>query len=526
MPNEFVARNGIVALSDSRITGSLTAPNITGSLFGTASWARNSISSSYPVVGIGTTLYSTNGTPPSNFGTCFNIILGQSAGLNSSNSAYSNFIGPFAGCGATRVSVSNFIGSGAGQGAINVTASNFIGQGAGVEATNACCSTFLGYLAGQCAVSASNSNFFGSNAGLNARFASCATMAGLNAGYGARHASHSIFLGTFSGYYATSASYSTFLGFRAGCNTVLGPNYVDFNNIIIGTNITLPSRARSAINIGGLIFGTGSYGDLSTTPFSGSVGNGRIGINQAFPSFSLDVSGSGRFTGDLTVTSSLVAPNITGSLFGTASWAVSASWAPGGSGTSGTSGTSGITGTNGTSGTSGTTGTSGTSGTTGAAGTSGTSGTSGTTGAAGTSGTTGTSGTSGTSGTTGTSGTSGVTGASGVTSFSKSLTIFNNAGIQQADTGSFIIYRTQFAATASLVMGLRDSGSGLVINAYKNAEGTTLLSSNLSVNVTGSFVSSSADQNRTFNVGDVLGVRIVNFTGSIKEITVQVDFTQ
>ena len=45
MANEFVARNGVIALNNSQITGSLSVSNgITGSLFGTSS---QSISSSY-----------------------------------------------------------------------------------------------------------------------------------------------------------------------------------------------------------------------------------------------------------------------------------------------------------------------------------------------------------------------------------------------------------------------------------------------------------------------------------------------
>ena len=60
----------------------------------------------------------------------------------------------------------------------------------------------------------------------------------------------------------------------------------------------------------------------------------RVGINQLNPTFSLDVSGSGRYTDGLQVTGSLIAPTITGSLLGTASFAVSASWAPGGAGAS------------------------------------------------------------------------------------------------------------------------------------------------------------------------------------------------
>jgi len=52
-----------------------------------------------------------------------------------------------------------------------------------------------------------------------------------------------------------------------------------------------------------------------------------IGIGTISPSASLDVSGSGRFTNGLTVTGSLRAPSITGSLLGTASYATTAAYA-------------------------------------------------------------------------------------------------------------------------------------------------------------------------------------------------------
>ena len=45
---EFIARLGLIALNDSQVSGSLRVTNgITGSLFGTASWAQNAVSSSY-----------------------------------------------------------------------------------------------------------------------------------------------------------------------------------------------------------------------------------------------------------------------------------------------------------------------------------------------------------------------------------------------------------------------------------------------------------------------------------------------
>jgi hypothetical protein len=48
MPNEFIARNGLIALNNTTITGSLNVTaGITGSLLGTASWAQNAVTSSY-----------------------------------------------------------------------------------------------------------------------------------------------------------------------------------------------------------------------------------------------------------------------------------------------------------------------------------------------------------------------------------------------------------------------------------------------------------------------------------------------
>jgi len=118
------------------------------------------------------------------------------------------------------------------------------------------------------------------------------------------------------------------------------------------------------------------------------VTGSRIGIDKAIPTADLDISGSVFVTGSIRMSGG----GITGSLFGTSSFATSASFAVTPSGTSGTSGTAGSAGTSGSSGTSGSTGSSGSAGT---AGSSGTSGTRGSSGSSGTSGANGSSGSSG-----------------------------------------------------------------------------------------------------------------------------------
>jgi hypothetical protein len=161
----------------------------------------------------------------------------------------------------------------------------------------------IGYAAGQDTAATIFSNMIGSSTGVSAQSASYSNFIGFGAGSFAIFASGSNFIGQGAGGFAASASNSNLFGYnagRGGIDSTIGPN-----NIVIGTNISLPYNYRNGINIGGILFGSGSYGTLSGNVFSGSVGNGRIGINQPTPSFNLDVSGSGRFTNGLSLTGSL-----------------------------------------------------------------------------------------------------------------------------------------------------------------------------------------------------------------------------
>ena len=311
------------------VTGSLIAPTITGSLFGTSSWAQNfitssvtsasyaftassaisssfantAITSSFPITVTGSTLRSVS--PAGGIGATTNngIFLGLDAGNNASSAIYATFIGATAGQGATDALYCNYIGYFAGAAAKTNTASNFIGAATGFSASNA-----------------SRSNFIGNEAG-----------------HSATNAEYSNIIGYLTGKQAASSSFSTLIGYRVGFNTAGGALGIKSNNIIIGSNITLPDGTQDSINLGAIIFATGSYSTTSGNPFSGATTTGRVGINKVSPNYTLDVSGSGNYTNGLTVTGSLIAPTITGSLFGTssfatsASFAISASWAPGGS---------------------------------------------------------------------------------------------------------------------------------------------------------------------------------------------------
>ena len=247
---------GSLTISGSlNVTGSLNAANITGSLLGTSSWA---FSASQAIVAV-TSSYplSVSGT------TLYSVYNSAPVGFNTTNNI--------------------LIGNLAGASASNASSSNFLGYQAGWSASNADNSTFMGYEAGFQAINARNSVIIGQQAGKAAQSASFSTLIGYNVGYNPTNVS------------------------------------IGSNNIIIGTNITLPKTASNSINIGGILFGTGSYSN-TTTLSSGSAG-GKIGVNVVSPTYNFQVSGTVGFP-DLTdsnTATKVVLLGSSGQLFTTAS---------------------------------------------------------------------------------------------------------------------------------------------------------------------------------------------------------------
>ena len=93
-----------------------------------------------------------------------------------------------------------------------------------------------------------------------------------------------------------------------------------FGTDFAGGNLTLAGgKGTGTGSAADVIFATATTGSTGTTLQSltnrvwikGQTGN--VGIGTSTPSFSLDISGSGRFTGDLTVTGSLIATTLTSS---------------------------------------------------------------------------------------------------------------------------------------------------------------------------------------------------------------------
>jgi hypothetical protein len=286
------------------VSGYVSASEFRGAILGTASYAETAVTSSYPISTTGNTLFSThpragrvseelNPDHSIYFGfeagdgaltSVHSIFMGYRSGYGAQTALYSNFFGENAGYSASDASYSNMFGSNAGQFASNAQFSNFIGTGAGKNATNASASNFLGPTAGRDAINASYSNFFGEFSGFRAT-----------------NADNSNFFGYHSGYSSSQASHSIFMGYQVGKN--VGGTGVGANNIILGTNITLENNRKDSINIGSIIFATGSYFSEYVDPYSGSM-MGRVGINKSLPLYNFDVSGSGNFDNNLTVTGS------------------------------------------------------------------------------------------------------------------------------------------------------------------------------------------------------------------------------
>jgi len=206
----------------------------------------------------------------------------------------STFLGSGAGSSATYASNSNFLGSAAGGNATSASYSNFLGMNAGLNASSATYSNFLGQDAGNGAVGAANANFLGQSAGYGATNANGSNFFGQSAGYTATGASYSNFVGNNAGNNATSASYSTLLGYNVAHETT---THIGSNNIIIGTNITLPQGTSNGINIGGVLFGRSTYSTTSGNPSQAPTSLGQIGIGVNTPTARLHLAASSGSSG-------------------------------------------------------------------------------------------------------------------------------------------------------------------------------------------------------------------------------------
>jgi len=302
-------------------TGSVVpSTSISSSYALTSSYALNgaSISSSYALTSSyalnspptllqydNSTLYSIN--PPALVSSSYydlSIVLGEGAG-DSSSIDNSIILGLYAGRYMDYTDSSVIIGWQAAEYIKNSTQLIAIGESATRYADGIGASVAMGIEALGAASASYQCTAIGTLAGSGMKFSDYVSVNGWRTGYGATSSSFSNFIGTYAGAYAT-ASFSTFIGVKTGYQQS------GRNNIIIGTDIGLPTGRNDSVNIGGIIFATGSYfnsnfvgpgGPFSpvNAPYTGSV-NGKVGINVVNPQYALHASGTLGFSPGTSVT--------------------------------------------------------------------------------------------------------------------------------------------------------------------------------------------------------------------------------
>lgn len=165
----------------------------------------------------------------------------------------------------------------------------------------------VGTSAGALSTGSYETVFIGSGAGRLTKNNYQAVAVGAYAGLVSHFSDRSVFIGPLAGYFTRNARHSILIGDSAGYNT--SNLSIGSNNIVIGNGITLPSGSQNSINIGAVLFATGTFDPGAGYPTSfgrtTAAVNPRVGIGTSNPIVTLDVSGSGRFTNTLSVTGSL-----------------------------------------------------------------------------------------------------------------------------------------------------------------------------------------------------------------------------
>ncbi len=192
-----------------------------------------------------------------------NTFIGVNSGKNASGATESAMIGGGAGDSSNTSISCVFLGQLAGYHTANNTNSVFIGKESGSEATSSNNSVFIGRLAGSNGIGNASCIFIGQQAGINSPSTSYANYIGYNAGSG------------------TTSSYSNLFGYKAGVS-VSGLDEIGVNNIIIGTNISLPNASTNKINLGGVIFGHNTYGTTTGDPSQIATATGRVSLGSHF----------------------------------------------------------------------------------------------------------------------------------------------------------------------------------------------------------------------------------------------------
>jgi hypothetical protein len=80
------------------------------------------------------------------------------------------------------------------------------------------------------------------------------------------------------------------MGYQVG--KTFTSNNIGSNNIIIGTNISLPNAATNSVNIGGILFGINASNTFAANPSIIPSATGKIGVGVVTPTANLHIAAS------------------------------------------------------------------------------------------------------------------------------------------------------------------------------------------------------------------------------------------
>ena len=206
-----------------------------------------------------------------------NVVAGQDAGRFITNNFSNVFLGTEAGNESDTTSKAIGIGDSALYNGVNMDYSVAIGYTSMYNSNNLVSTIAIG-----------------EGSGVGSTFINRGVFLG-PAGFNVNTSDDIILIGLGAGDTNTSIHRSILVGYRAGRG--FSGNSISTDNIVIGTNISLPNAATRQLNIGGVLFGSGLYNTTTGNPLVTPVAGGKIGIGIVSPVTTLDVAG------DLTVTS-------------------------------------------------------------------------------------------------------------------------------------------------------------------------------------------------------------------------------
>lgn len=188
---------------------------------------------------------------------------------------------------ATGSSDTQMIGNQAWYWATNSTASNFIWPGAWASSTDTTLVTYIGTAAGNGSSNSTYSTYIGNNAWLLASGTTDSIYVGRDTWRSATNTTSGIFIGKEAGRWATWSNYSTLIWHQAWKQFT--GNNIGTNNIIIGTNVSLPNTTTNSLNIWWAIQATWLYSTTTGNPSTSPVAGAKVWIWTNTPSEKLHV---------------------------------------------------------------------------------------------------------------------------------------------------------------------------------------------------------------------------------------------